>query len=162
METKTRKTRWDAIADAIREIDTDTLVAPLDENITEVNITKQQKIYQWVRVFLKEETSDTKIGDVLELVWTPTGESMKLEFNTYGKKGLEIDKIGEIAAYEKEDDKKVLILMVDQEIMLSEETPFIRTMFVNSPYYQFNVWRRSDLRLQNSAGVNIEYIDINF
>ena len=69
----------------------------------------------------------------------------------------------ELVSYDPEDDKKILTLMVDSDELESDKIPFIRTLFKTSSYYQFQVYKRSDLTFTNQrTDQDVEYIDCDF
>jgi hypothetical protein len=153
----------DEIIQSIKSIDTTQLKDDIDTNPIS-SIIEEQKVYFWIRLFLKNEESNIKIGDDIVIEWLPTGEKLQTKFIAWGKKGFDRDSDGEIASYSTEDDKKVLSLMIDTKIVnFNNEIPFIRTLFKTGYHYQDTVFKRSDLLFINkSNGVILDYYDCDF
>lgn len=156
------KSIYESIIDQIREIDTKDLKDSEDREIKS-EIVEKQKVYFWIRLFLKEELNDIEIGDDFEMCYKVSGESLTTKFIAFGKKNLNRDLDSQIVNYDPEDDKKSLTLMVDSDYFESDDLPFIRTLFKTSSYYQFQVYKRTDLSFKNlRTGEVLEYIDCDF
>ncbi len=151
----------DEIINTIKSIDT----KKLSDDITtpEVSIIETQKIYLWIRLYLKEEV-DIIDGDDYIMEYSPSGENIIAKFISYGKKNLHRDELDQIVNFDPEVDKKVLCLMVDEnEINTRKDIPFIRTLFKVSKFYEFQVIRRSDLTFKNlRTNIIVDYIDCDF
>ena len=151
----------DEIINTIKSIDT----KKLSDDITtpEVSIIETQKIYLWIRLYLKEEV-DIIDGDDYIMEYSPSGENIIAKFISYGKKNLHRDELDQIVNFDPEVDKKVLCLMVDEnEINTRKDIPFIRTLFKVSKFYEFQVIRRSDLTFKNlRTNTIVDYIDCDF
>jgi hypothetical protein len=149
------------IINTIKSIDT----KKLSDDITtpEVSIIETQKIYLWIRLYLKEEV-DIIDGDDYIMEYSPSGENIIAKFISYGKKNLHRDELDQIVNFDPEVDKKVLCLMVDEnEINTRKDIPFIRTLFKVSKFYEFQVIRRSDLTFKNlRTNIIVDYIDCDF
>ena len=142
-----------------------------DDETREVTISEitKQEVLIWVRVYLKEELDDISEGDVYDMVYEPSGESMKIKFGAYDKRGLTDKKVDdgddEVSNYKMEDDKKALCFMVDLNKINydSEDIPFIRTLFRGTRYYEYNVFRIDDLSFINKqTGKKLIYHKISF
>jgi hypothetical protein len=164
---------YDSLIEQIKEIDTEGLSDNVENN-PQMKIIEKQKVYFWIRLILKEELDDIKVGDDFKITYKFSGEDLMTKFIAYGKKNLNRDLDKEIVSYDPEDDKKILTLMVDsdevwspsRDLLLeleSNKIPFIRTLFKTSPYYQFQVYKRSDLTFTNQrTNQDVEYIDCDF
>ena len=153
---------YDSVIDQIKKIDTTNLSDKVDKNPT-MRIVEKQKVYFWIRLYLKEELSDVVVGDDFEICYMHSGEKLKTKFVAFGKKNLNRDLDNVIINYDPEDDNKILCLMVDEDDKNSDEIPFIRTLFKISQYYEFQVYRRDDLRFTNLRTMDVcEYIDVDF
>ena len=156
------KSLYDFVQEQLMEIDTTDLSDEVsDEVITDVT---PSKIYFWTRVYLKEENPNIEIGDEVTLRWTNSGEELKTQFITYGKQGLEKDHEDELTNYNPEDDKKVLCLMVEEEVInKSEEIPFIRTLFKLGRHYEYQLVKRDELVFTiDKNGIILDYFDCDF
>ena len=126
---------------------------------------EKQKVFQWVRVFLKEEDNSFKAGDDITIKYLPTGEEILTKFGSYSKDFLGSDKT-ETIQYSPDDNKKVLCLMVDLDEINdpkeSSKIPFIRTLFKTGRWYQYQLMKRDELLVCKSDGSKIIYFDINF
>lgn len=153
---------YDSLIEQIKEIDTKDLKDDVDNN-PQMKIIEKQKVYFWIRLFLKEELTDLEIGDDFEICYLSSGEKLLTKFIAFGKKNLNRDLDEEIVNYDPEDDKRILTLMVDSDELQSDKIPFIRTLFKASPYFQFQVYKRTDLTFTNKRNNQIvEYIDCDF
>jgi len=153
---------YDSLIEQIKEIDTEGLSDNVENN-PQMKIIEKQKVYFWIRLILKEELDDIKVGDDFKITYKFSGEDLMTKFIAYGKKNLNRDLDKEIVSYDPEDDKKILTLMVDSDELESNKIPFIRTLFKTSPYYQFQVYKRSDLTFTNQrTNQEVEYIDCDF
>ena len=153
---------YDSLIEQIKEIDTEGLSDNVENN-PQMKIIEKQKVYFWIRLILKEELDDIKVGDDFKIAYKLSGEDLMTKFIAYGKKNLNRDLDKEIVSYDPEDDKKILTLMVDSDELESNKIPFIRTLFKTSPYYQFQVYKRSDLTFTNQrTNQEVEYIDCDF
>jgi hypothetical protein len=126
-------------------------------------IKEKQKVFFWIRVFLKEEI-DIKPDTDLTITYIPSGEKLVTKFICYAKKGQNWDGGEEVVNYNPEDDKKILCLMIDSERIdkNSNDIPFIRSLFRISKYYDPQVLRLAELPISLPDGTLIEYYDINF
>lgn len=161
MNELSKENYQDTLIESIKKIDTKDLSDDNDNDV-EVNVINEQKIYFWIRLYIKEEYENIKIGDKIFMKWTPSGEELETLFTAYGKMGLEKD--GEGISESKEDDKKILCLMVDSEIVnKSSDIPFIRTLFRTGHHYEHQLVKRDELIFYNKkSGDNIEYYDCDF
>ena len=157
--------RYDSLVEQIKTIKTEE-VKSWDSNTNPVmNVVEQQKVYIWIRLYLKNELSDIQVGDDFRIEYTPTGEYMDIKFICYDKTSLtkDHDDMEKVINFNPEDDKKVLCFMVDIELLKSESIPFIKTLFKNTPYYQEQLFRKSELTFTNLRNsTNVEYFDCVF
>ena len=156
--------RYDNLVEQIKVIDTEE-VKDWDKFNTNpaMKIVEEQKVYIWIRLFLKEE-SNIEIGDDILMTYTQSGEQLETKFICYGKTDMGKDHNDEIINYNPEDDKKVLCLMVDQDkINKGTNIPFIRTLFKTSIHYQYQLVKRDELVFINSrTGETLEYFDCDY
>lgn len=158
-----KKNYLDDIVESIKSIDTEKLSDDVDDN-PQVKVAEEQKIYFWIRLYLKEEDENIEIGDDIVIEWTPSGEKLETKFMAYGKKGFDKDGGNEVTSYSNEDDKKVLSLMIDTKMVnFNDEIPFIRTLFKTGYHYEENVFKRSELLFVNKRnGMILNYFDCSF
>lgn len=157
--------RYDNLVEKIKTIDTE-VVKDWDSNTDPgMKVIEEQKVYIWIRLYLKEE-SNSEIGDDVFMTYVPSGEKLEAKFICYDKTSLskDHDDLEKIINFNPEDDKKVLCLMVDQEkINKGTDIPFIKTLFKTSIHYQEQLMRRSDLLFINSrTGENLDYFDCDY
>lgn len=154
-------THYKDTIEKIRQIDTSELSDDVDQT-PQKEIIEEQKIYFWIRLYLKEEEPTIKQGDEIIIKWKPSGETLETKFIAYGKKGLEKDHIDEVINYSKDDDNRILSLMVDSDMVnKGEGIPFIRTLFKISYHYEYQLVKRTDLVfIHNDQEVG--YYDIDF
>lgn len=159
----TKSSYLDDIVEVIKSIDTENLSDDVDSNPIST-VTEEQKVYFWIRLFLKEEDPNINIGDDITIEWVPTGEKLQTKFIAFGKKGFDKDGGDEITSYSTEDDKKILSLMIDTKMVnFNDDIPFIRTLFKTGYHYQDNIFKRSELLFVNNRNSMIlDYFDCDF
>lgn len=153
---------YDSLIETAIKIDTTKLSNDVDTTPISV-VSEKQKVYVWYRVYLKEEDIDINInvGDDVSIIWKD--EKLTSKFICYGKTGMNRD-FDHIVRFDSEDDKKILCLMVDLEVINeSEEIPFIRTLFKAGKHYEYQLFKREELKfIIDSTNEEIKYYDINF
>ena len=137
------------LVEQVKTLDTTDLSDVISKEEQEIKqVVEEQKIYFWIRLYLKEEDSNLVIGDDISIKWTPSGEELKTKFICYGKTGLQKDYDEEIVNYNSEDDMKVLCLMVDEgQVNYNEDIPFVRTLFKVGRHFEYQLVKRSELLL---------------
>jgi hypothetical protein len=154
--------RYDNLVEKIKTIDTE-VVKDWDSNTDPaMKIVEEQKVYIWIRLFLKEE-ANVEVGDDIYMTYTPSGEKLDTKFICFGKEGAEKDQDG-LTNWNSEENKRVLCLMVDQEkINKGTDIPFIRTLFKTGIHYQYQLVRRSELLfINNRTGETLDYFDCDY
>lgn len=155
---------YSSVIEQIKSIDESKVVDSVDDTPL-MKVVETQKVYYWIRLYLKEEVKDLKVGDVINITYLKSLESLKTIFVAFGKKNLNRDLDNVIINYDPEDDKKTLCLMVDEDDLKenSDSIPFIRTLFKTYGYYQFQVYKRDDLKfINNRTKESCDYIDVDF
>lgn len=157
------KVIYDDIAEQAKKIDLDKVDYTGEDFVPRSEIKQKQKVYFWIRVYLKEET-DIEVNTDVSIVWHETGEKLTTKFICYSKKGLDRDLDEQVTNYNPEDDKKVLCLMVEEDKINidNEDIPFIKTLFKIGRFYQFQVWRKEDMSLLDGSGKELPWFDIDF
>jgi hypothetical protein len=162
-DNKEMNTIYDNIIEQIKEIDPKDLRDNVDQTPSMKTI-EGQKIYFWIRLYLKEDIKDIEEGDMFDISYRGT-ETLKVQFIAFGKKNLVRDMDDDIVNYDPEDDKKCLCLMVNETRVKkeSDDIPFIRTLFKTSPFYEYQLYKRSELTFTNTRTESkYEYIDVDF
>ena len=153
------------LVEQVKTLDTTDLSDVISKEEQEIKqVVEEQKIYFWIRLYLKEEDSNLVIGDDISIKWTPSGEELKTKFICYGKTGLQKDYDEEIVNYNSEDDMKVLCLMVDEgQVNYNEDIPFVRTLFKVGRHFEYQLVKRSELLFINDRnGMILDYFDCTF
>jgi hypothetical protein len=155
--------RYDNLVEKIKTINTEEVKDWYSNMGSDMKVIEEQKIYIWIRLFLKEE-SNVEIGDNIFMTYTPSGEKLETKFICYGKTDMGKDHDDEIINYNPDDDNKVLCLMVDQEkINKGTNIPFVRTLFKISIHYQYQLVKRDELIFVNSrTGKTLDYFDCDY
>jgi hypothetical protein len=155
--------RYDNLVEKIKTINTEEVKDWYSNKGSDMKVIEEQKVYIWIRLYLKEE-SDVQIGDEIFMTYKPSGEELSTIFVWYDKKGIMKDHDEEIVNYTGEEDKKVLCLMVNQDIINKGiDIPFIKTLFKTSIHYQEQLMKRSDLLFINSrTGETLDYFDCDY
>ena len=164
MENLDYGTIYDQIVEQIKNIDTVDLSDEVDQSPAIEEIEKQ-KIYIWIRLYLKSEVKDLQEGDDFLINWSLSGESLSTKFICFGKKHSFKDSDGENEiSMATDDDPLCLCLMVDEEIIKkSEDIPFIRSLFKVSDHYQEQVYHRDELTFTNTrTSKKVEYTFCDF
>lgn len=167
MSNMQQKDYLSPIVEAIKNINTDLENSGkwiYDEIVATTKILEEQKIYFWIRLYLREENPNIQIGDDVSINWIHSGEKLTTKFISYGKKGLEKDHVGEVTNFSTEDDKKVVCLMVDEtKVNFSDEIPFIRTLFKTGKHYEYQLVKREELQfVVERNGIILDYYDCDF
>lgn len=155
---------YELIISQVKMIDRQDLSDEVDQSPALKEVEKQ-RIYIWIRLYLKEEVKDIKEGDDFSIKYTLSGEELKTKFICFGKmnsfKDSEFENQIQMST---EDDPKILCLMVNEDdIQIGEHIPFIRTLFKVSKHHEEQVYRREDLVFINlRTGQQFEYIDCDF
>jgi hypothetical protein len=157
------KSYLDNIIESIKSIDTDNLSDEVSKDVI-TKIVEEQKVYFWIRLYLKDEDPNIQVGDDIIIEYVPSGEELITKFICYDKQGLSTDHQGEITNYNPEDNKKVLCLMVDTKMVnYNDDIPFIRTLFKMSYHYNYQLVKRDELLFINGKnGMLLDYFDVDF
>lgn len=155
-------TYLDMLADQIRTIDTTDLSDVAEEVVSKV--TEEQKVYFWIRLYLKDDDINAEIGDDISINWKQSGEKLLTKFICYGKQGLNKDHQDEMTSYNPDDDKKCLCLMIDSKMVnFNDDIPFIRTLFKTGYHYQYQLVKRDDLQfIIDKNGIILDYFECDF
>lgn len=156
---------FNAIVEAVKKLDIDKSSDWVyDEVVSTTKIVEEQKIFFWIRLYLKNEDSNIQIGDDVVIEYSPSGEKLLTKFIAYGKAGLEKDHVDEVVNFNPEDDKKILCLMVDEKVVnCSDEIPFIRTLFKTGRHYEYQLVKRDELQfVVEKNGIILDYYDCDF
>jgi hypothetical protein len=163
------------LLESIKKLETEGLS---DEIEIISKVVEEQKVYFWIRLYLKEEDLNIQVGDDIVIRYQPRStfvdgvkiweseevEELVTKFICYGKKGLEKDHDNEVVNYSNEDDSKILCLMVDETtVNFGEGIGFIRTLFKTGRHYEYQLVRRDELLFINKRnGVILDYFDCDF
>lgn len=158
------------LLESIKKLDTDGLSDEID--VISSKVIEEQKVYIWIRLYLKEEDLNIQIGDDIVIRYQPRSsqsdseeyEELPIKFVCYGKKGLDKDHDNEVINYSNEDDFKILCLMIDETtINFGGGIDFIKTLFVTGRHYEYQIVRRDELLFINKRnGFILDYFDCDF
>ena len=163
MSNITSNNYLDNIVELIRTIDTTELTDSVDQTVVS-KVTEEQKVYFWIRLYLKDDNINAEIGDDISINWKQSGEKLITKFICYGKTGLSKDHQDEMTNYNPEDDKKCLCLMIDSKMVnFNNDIPFIRTLFKTGYHYEYQLVRREDLQfIIDKNSVILDYFECDF
>lgn len=163
MSNITSNNYLDNIVELIRTIDTTELTDSVDQNVVS-KVTEEQKVYFWIRLYLKDDNINAEIGDDISINWKLSGEKLITKFICYGKTGLSKDHQDEMTNYNPEDDKKCLCLMIDSKMVnFNNDVPFIRTLFKTGYHYEYQLVKREDLQfIIDKNGMILDYFECDF
>jgi len=163
MSNITSNNYLDNIVELIRTIDTTELTDSVDQTAVS-KVTEEQKVYFWIRLYLKDENINAQIGDDISINWKLSGEKLITKFICYGKTGLSKDHQDEMTNYNPEDDKKCLCLMIDSKMVnFNNDIPFIRTLFKTGYHYEYQLVKREDLQfIIDKNSVILDYFECDF
>lgn len=155
---------YELIVSQVKNINRDDLSDTVDQK-PEFKEIEKQSVYIWIRLYLKDETSNIKEGDDFIIKYSLTGEELKSKFICFGKKNSikDADLENQIQMI-TEDDPKILCLMVSEDTIQNDDSiPFLRSLFKISKHYTPQVYSREDLTFSNKrTGESFEYIDCDF
>ena len=156
------KTLYEFVQEQLMEIDTTELPDEVSDGVL-IDVTPEV-VYFWTRLYLKDENPNIEIGDYVNIIYTPSGETLKSQFITWGKKGLDRDHDSELTQYNNEDDKKVICLMIEEKVVNeNNDIPFIRTLFKLGRHFQNQLVKRDELQfVVERNGIILEYFDCDF
>lgn len=152
------------ILEQAKSIDTTKIVEAGDFK-PRTQIIEKQKVYFWIRLYLREEDQILDPNDTIQIRYVTSGEVLETKFICYNKSILNQDHDPDVVNYNPEDDKKVLCLMVDSEKINkdSEDIPFIRTLFKIGQYYDYQLLKREELEfIVQKNGQILDYFDVDF
>jgi hypothetical protein len=157
---------YDKIIEEIKKIDDETLnnMVDVDEYYYDikVDVVERQRLYIWVRLFLKKDDIDIIEGDTIELTYLPNQESITVTFSTWERMGYTKD-MGYYVTNVQDIDKSILILMVDVDLFNDDSIPFIRSLFRESRYFDYVMVKRDELIFKNiRTNEVLDYIDCSF
>jgi hypothetical protein len=163
IENKKIDSYQQSLVDQVKQLDITNVDFSSSDFKPRNKIVEKQKIYRWSRLFIKDELSDLKVNDVIQIEHLPTGEILKSVFICYAKKNLEKDSDGNIVTFDGDEDKKILCLMIDIEHLESDKVKFIRTLFQNTKWYEYQLMKRTELLFVNKrTDRSIDYYDVAF
>lgn len=152
------------LIEQIKEIDTTNLQDKGDFK-PRAEIVEKQKVFFWIRLYLKSEIKNLKPNDDILIKYLPSGEVLETKFICYNKKTLTQDYDPNVVNYDPEDDTKALCLMVDSDRINkeSEDIPFIRTLFKIGNFYDYQLLKREELEFVLSKNNSVlDYYDVDF
>lgn len=162
-ELAKRRSYRDSIIETAKNIDVEKIDYKNVDFGPQNKIIEEQKVYFWIRVYLKEEI-DVEPNTDITITYLPTEESLVAKFICYAKKGHEKDRQQDVVNYNPEDDKRILCLMVDADRIdkKSEDIPFIRSLFKISRWYSPQILRLSEFKITDTSEREFEFYEIDF
>lgn len=152
------------LLEQVKNIDT-TNITDEAKPETRISIIEKQKVYFWIRLYLREEDQILDPNDTINIRYVHSGETLETKFICYNKSVLTQDADPNVVNYNPEDDKKVLCLMVDSDRINkdSEDIPFIRTLFKIGRHYEYQLLKRDELEFIVEKNSQIlDYFDVDF
>ena len=153
-----------SLVESIKSIDLENYIHNNEDFTPKIEITQKQKVFLWIRLYLKEEI-EIAPNDIVNIVYTPLNEILETTFVCYSKPYNTNSDTDDLTEYETEDDKKVLCLMVDYSNVNenSSNIPFIRSLFKESKYYEDRVMRKGELKfITEKNDLDLDYLSIGF
>ena len=152
------------LLEQVKNIDTTKISDEINPK-TRSEIIEKQKVYFWIRLYLREEDQILDPNDTINIRYVHSGETLETKFICYNKSVLTQDADPNVVNYNPEDDKKVLCLMVDSDRINkdSEDIPFIRSLFKIGRHYEYQLLRRDELEfIVDKNGQILDYFDVDF
>lgn len=163
LEGRMPKTYRDTLVQQVKDIEVEKIDFDNSDFKPRNKIVEKQKEWRWTRLFTKEEVQNLQVNDTILIKHLPTGQKLESQFICFAKKNLERDSDGNIVAFQGEEDKKILCLMIDIERLADDSLSFIRTLFQNTKWYEYQLLRRDELIFENQrTKEKIEYFDVTF
>ena len=157
------ETHLQNIVEEAKKIDVEKVNFEGEDFQPHTKIIQKQKVYFWIRVYLKEEM-DIKPETKVIIQYLNGKEELETYFMYFGKKGLERNKDGEIVNFNPEDDKKVLCLLVDAQRIDydNDDIPYIKTLSPLSKHYKPQYFRKFDFNILMEDRTELDFYDIEF
>ena len=154
----------DSLVEQCKNIDTDESENWKEDKSISTKVIDDQKVYFWIRLYLKDENVNILPGDDIVIKYTLSGEELKTKFICYGKQGLLKDNGELITQYNSEDDKKTLCLMIEEKLVnWNDKIPFIRTLFKTGRHYEFQLIKRDELQfIIDKNNIILDWFDSDF
>lgn len=152
-----------SIVHEVKKIDVNKVNFDGEDFEPHTKIIQKQKVYIWIRVYLKEEM-DIKPETKVIIQYLGGKESIETYFMYFGKKGLERNKDGEIVNFNPEDDRRILCLLIDSERLdyNNHDIPYMKTLSPLSKHYKPDYFRKFDFTILLEDGTNLDFFDIEF
>ena len=162
-KTQEKNLLYDDIVDQASKINLDKVDFNGEDFIPRSEIKQKQKVFFWIRVYLKEEI-EIEPNTSVNIIWKETNEMIETKFICFAKKGIDKDLVEQVTNYNPEDDKRVLCLMVEEDRINidNKDIPFLKTLFKIGRFYEKQVWKREDMILTNVNGEELPWFDIDF
>jgi hypothetical protein len=154
----------DTLVEQCKSIDIDESDNWIEDKTISSKVIDDQKVYFWIRLYLKDENVNILPGDDIVIKYTLSGEELKTKFICYGKQGLLKDNGELITQYNSEDDKKTLCLMIEEKLVnWNDKIPFIRTLFKTGRHYEFQLIKRDELQfIIDKNNIILDWFDSDF
>ena len=162
LSAKIKSDLTEKITKELSDIDLDKIDFSNEDFKPRTDIKEKQKIYYWIRVYLREEMEIKENTDI-NITYLDSGETLECKFICYGKKGAEKDSDG-VMRFNPDENKKILCFMVDSDRINvnSDDIPYIRTLFTISKYYTPQIFSVNMLKITYDGGKEIDYYSIDF
>lgn len=162
-----RKSLKRSLLGEIQSLDTDNYdyTKMSDDDYAAISkVAEKQKTYFYIRIYLNDENGNIKPNDNVIINYMPENEKLTTKFIAYGKLGKDKDSGDDLSNYVAEDNKKVLCLMIDTDKINyeSEDIKFIRSLFRQSRYFQYQMFRTDEFEVTLDGGDVLNYYDIDF
>jgi hypothetical protein len=151
------------IIDEVKKIDVDKVSFEKEDFIPKSKIIQKQKVYFWIRLYLKQEIEIQPETEIL-IHYLNGLEKLETQFMYFGKKGLERNKDGQIINFNPEDDKRILCLLIDSEKVdiNNQNIPYMKTLFPLGKFYQPQYVKKFDFEFLINGETPIDFYDIDF
>ncbi len=153
----------DNIVENVKKIDLEKVNFEGEDFQPQSRIIQKQKVYFWIRVYLKEEL-DIKTETKVIIKYLDGKEQLETQFMYFGKKGLERNNEGQIINFNPEDDKRILCLLIDSDRIdfNNEEIPYMKTLSPLSKHYKPQYFRKFDFSVFIEEDQEIDFYDLEF
>lgn len=157
----------DKIQDEINKIDITKIDFTGSTFEPRIKIAEKQKVFIWVRLYLREESNDLLPEDEI-IMKHINGEELVMKYICYAKTGYENSAFAHnntINSYNSEDNPKVLCCMIDLSIINndSDNIPFLRSLFRDGRYYDYQLLKLDELKfVNNRTSEQFNYFDVDF
>ena len=90
---------YESLKNQLGTIDLDKIEFSDNDSSPSSKVVEQQKVYFWIRLYLRDECKELESGDDIAIKYVPKNENISVKFVYYAKKGLDKDNGDNVVNY---------------------------------------------------------------